>query len=334
MSSFPILDLVIGLIFIYFLLSIICSSVVEMALTFFKIRAKNLETWLRTIFDKDVTQPDGAKVKLGQAIMDHCSVTALSDTGKSTSYIDAKNFVSALLEKITYSQSTIPKNIDDFITAIQGTTILSTEFQRVLLMYANEAKQSYQEVAIKTTSEIDLFRSKMENWYDTSMDRVGGKLKEKYSRPITFWVALITVILMNADSISLSKYLYNNPEARAKIAQQAYDVSKDSAFEKKVQQLPVAKEDSATITEIKQQWDNVNKANATLNSNIPLGWAKDEISNDVNGSWPLIFSKIAGLLATVFAVMMGAPFWFDLLNKVANLRGSGNKPASSTENKD
>ena len=25
--------------------------------------------------------------------------------------------------------------------------------------------------------------------------------------------------------------------------------------------------------------------------------------------------------------MLGAPFWFDLLNKVVNLRGTGNKPA-------
>ena len=43
-----------------------------------------------------------------------------------------------------------------------------------------------------------------------------------------------------------------------------------------------------------------------------------------------ILAKITGLAATVFAMMMGAPFWFDLLNKVSNLRGTGNKPASSS----
>jgi hypothetical protein len=28
---------------------------------------------------------------------------------------------------------------------------------------------------------------------------------------------------------------------------------------------------------------------------------------------------------------MGAPFWFDILNKIANLRGTGRKPASSAD---
>ena len=34
---------------------------------------------------------------------------------------------------------------------------------------------------------------------------------------------------------------------------------------------------------------------------------------------------------TAFAVAMGAPFWFDLLNKVVNLRGGGGKPTRTPE---
>jgi hypothetical protein len=40
MGGFPILDLVVGIIFIYFLLSIICSSAVEITLSANKIRAR------------------------------------------------------------------------------------------------------------------------------------------------------------------------------------------------------------------------------------------------------------------------------------------------------
>src|SRR5664279_2783605 len=96
MSGFPILDLVVGIIFVYFLLSIISSSGVEMILTGLKARAALLEEWLFKIFDKTITQPDGTTLSLGQAIMDHCSVTALSGTHESTSYIDAKNFTCLL----------------------------------------------------------------------------------------------------------------------------------------------------------------------------------------------------------------------------------------------
>ena len=33
--------------------------------------------------------------------------------------------------------------------------------------------------------------------------------------------------------------------------------------------------------------------------------------------------RIVGWLVTIAAVSLGAPFWFDLLGKVANLRGAG-----------
>jgi hypothetical protein len=67
-------------------------------------------------------------------------------------------------------------------------------------------------------------------------------------------------------------------------------------------------------------------------SGLPLGWSKNELRDPGSGkySWKLILSKITGLLATVLAVMMGAPFWFDVLNKISNMRSAGKKPESSS----
>jgi hypothetical protein len=340
MSGFPILDLVIGMIFIFFVLSVISSSAIEIILTGMKARAALLEDWLFKIFDKPIVQPDGTKLSLGRAIMDHCSVTALSKEGRSTSYIDAKNFTSALLEKITFDPNnpkSIAKNIDEFIIALDKTTILSTEFQRVLLTYANEAKDIYKEVSVKTQSEIELFRAKVENWYDSSMDRLTGTMKKKYSRPTTFSVAVVITFLLNADSIAIAKYLYSNPETRTKIAMQAYDATKDSALKEQVKQLKVnpgaSPNDSMTIEEIKntinKKITDINKLKQGVTEVMPLTWKRGEF-NDADGKFSglLLFSKITGLFATILAIMMGAPFWFDLLNKISNLRGTGAKPAS------
>jgi len=38
------------------------------------------------------------------------------------------------------------------------------------------------------------------------------------------------------------------------------------------------------------------------------------------------FLKILGWLITALAISFGAPFWFDLLNRLVDLRGSGKKP--------
>src|ERR1044071_9377251 len=124
MSSFPMLDLVAGMIFIYFLLSIISSSAVEIGLTLLRVRAKFLGKWLLTIFDKPVNTMNG-EVVLGQAIMDHCSITALSGQGKAPSYIDAKNFVSALLEKVSFDPAnpeSVASNLDEFTEKIKKST--------------------------------------------------------------------------------------------------------------------------------------------------------------------------------------------------------------------
>jgi hypothetical protein len=339
MSGFPILDLVIGIIFVYFLLSIICSSAVEMILTGLKARSKLLEEWLFKIFDKTITQPNGTQLSLGNAIMDHCSVAALSGKSKSTSYIDAKNFTSALLERITFDAANpknISKNIDELITAIENTQLLPIEFQRVLIIYANEAKESYRGLSDKTTSEFEMFRGKVENWFDSSMVRISGTLKKRYSRPATLIVAIIITVFLNADSISLSKYLYSNPEARAKIAMQAYNTSKDTNLIMQIQQLKTNADTSSknemSSEELKNTMINkiseMDKAKQGLNEVLPLTWKPGELK-DAGGNFSglLLFSKITGLLATILAIMMGAPFWFDLLNKISNMRSTGTKPA-------
>jgi len=41
-----------------------------------------------------------------------------------------------------------------------------------------------------------------------------------------------------------------------------------------------------------------------------------------------VLPKIAGLFVTTFAVSLGAPFWFDVLTRAANLRAAGRRPAA------
>ncbi|MES2373081.1 MAG: hypothetical protein V4557_10920 [Bacteroidota bacterium] len=351
MSGFPILDLVGGIIFIYFLLSIISSSAVEMVMTAFKLRGKMLGKWLKEIFNMDITLPDGTKQKLGRAIMDHCSVTALSKAGKAPSYIDAKNFTAAFLEKITYdpaNKNSITMDLDSIIDSIKKSDALPHSLQRVLLTYAYEARDKYAAVSKATVteatsimSEVDLFKQKIERWFDTNMDRVSGALKIKYIRPLTLSIGIIAVVLLNADSISIAKFLYTNPQARASMAAQAYDAGKDTSFQNKVARIKMgidtSKESGLSFQQIKDtlnaQMASIKNTKAVLESSgLPLGWTKNDLRDPSTGrySFKLILSKTTGLFATVLAVMMGAPFWFDVLNKISNMRSAGKKPESSS----
>jgi|HubBroStandDraft_5_1064220.scaffolds.fasta_scaffold139297_2 hypothetical protein len=343
MSSIPILDLVAGMVFFYFLLSLISSSAVEMILTGLNCRAKMLGKWLTDTFKQPVPQPGRGTVPLAKAIMNHFAITALSAEDKSTSYIAPANFATALLERISFDPANItniPKTIDDYITALQNTKALPEELQRVFLGFAIEARNTFAALSVKTVGEIDLFKAKIGTWFDSNMDRVGGSMKKRYSRPFTFLVAAVVALSLNADSINMAKYLYNNPEARAKIAASAYEAVHNDEFKKQVDNFQATHQElkadtGITLEQIQDtiavRWKQMNIAKAALEENsVPLGWSADEY-NESPSKVVFVLRKFAGLLFTFFAVIMGAPFWFQILNKIANLRGTGEKPGAANK---
>lgn len=48
--------------------------------------------------------------------------------------------------------------------------------------------------------------------------------------------------------------------------------------------------------------------------------------------WSKILAKLVGLLLTAFALSLGAPFWFDTLNKIINIRSAGRAPDEKPKN--
>jgi hypothetical protein len=55
---------------------------------------------------------------------------------------------------------------------------------------------------------------------------------------------------------------------------------------------------------------------------IPLGWSAPNPSDGAWG-WPL---KVLGLLISVGAAVLGAPFWYRLLDRIGSLRNTGRPP--------
>jgi hypothetical protein len=347
MSDFPILDLILGVIFLYFLLSIVSSSVIEIALTVMRVRARVLEAWFLEIFQNKIPNAKGAEAVLGRELIHHCGITALSKKiapkkSEAPSYIDAKNFVSALLDKVTAnSKQQDPKTITEIIESLNTTSALPPELKKNFILYAHEANDTVNTVTQKTVGAIELFRVKLENWYDSNMDRLTGAMKALYTRRFTFITAVVITFLLNADTIRISRYLYSNDEARSRVAAKAYETGTDEKIKAEIERLRslTAINDTAKINSLNQLKDSlsaklnaINMAQATLKDAIPIGWTVAELTSPINlGEWLLFaLAKLIGLAVTVLAIMMGAPFWFDILNKISNLRGTGPKPASST----
>jgi hypothetical protein len=306
---FQILDLVIGLIFIYFLLSLICSSVQEVIANVRNLRFRALQRWMLQTFQLN---------DFGHQIFQHHLVRGLTLSGKP-SYIPSEKFSQAVLD-LVHSQvhGDKPFDINSLREAIDRTILLPPEMKRFVLQSILEAD-----------GDLTKVRTDLAKWFDEAMERVGGYYKKRVQEVIII-IALITVALFNADSIQITKYLYDNPEAARRLADQASSVVSDSTMIKRVEAIrlnadTLPKETDAALKEIEADLKEIKALSAKIyDTKLPLGW-----HNETESLWPWRwFEKMLGLLLTAMAVSMGTPFWFEILNKLVNLRNAGVKPKS------
>jgi hypothetical protein len=402
-TTFPILDLAIGLIFIYFLFSIVLSSFTEVILSTFKIRALSLQKWLRDVLPNAVatfnntgkivlvkaTDDNGNVVKvkttengiekesdklitvmkpLGEAIMDHFAVKGTTADGKSPSYIDAKNFAAALIDKMTLDPAAPNKVVSTMKEMIEKLECapLPVDLRRVFIGYAQEVSQIASADINKGVGELQLFSKRIETWFDSSMDRLEGNTK-RIASWITLAASIVIVVAMNIDTISIAQYLYKNPTVASALADQAIKTANDPKIKDRVKKLEEAQsnaakkgdsKDSAAIQEVLDnikttQDDYLTATKTMLDSKIPFGWDSSSTSETKNGEDKTKSSvsksgmsfcefigfedgqksllKLLGLLITALAMTLGAPFWFDILSKLASLRGTGAKPKTTEE---
>lgn len=312
MTAFAILDLVIGIIFIYFLLGLFCSSVLEIIAGVIRLRAKTLNAWVRDAFKTG---------NLGNLILNHKLIDGLTENGRIAAYIPADKFARALLDIVASGNNpNRPYTIETLTNAVQNTDLLSDDFKRVLLQCIAQGGQ-----------DIDSAKKFIEGWFNDSMERVTGTYKKK-ARFVILIISIVTSISLNVDTIALSKFLYAHPDVSKQLANRAGEVTLDTAYQAWIHHIEEFQRDSLIAwTEIQranEQFErNTHEANAIraeLDSyNLPLGWAA--FKDDIKAPYYLL-TKIIGIALTALAVSLGAPFWFDVLGKLVSLRAAGPKP--------
>lgn len=347
MEGMEFLNLIIGMFFIYFVLSIICTVVLEIFANALNMRAKNLNGWVRETFNTG---------QLGDKVLNHRLIDGLTREGRIASYIPAKNFITAVLD-IVYSnrEGADSKNVDPYTVeqlkaAIATTSLLSEEAKRFILQQITDAND-----------DLDKARKEIEEWYEQSMTRIAGGYKKQAQKYLLVIAAGIT-LFANADSLTLFRYLYDNPAEAEKITLAAEQAVHDSVLYKQYLQsnaniellVKKATKDSTvnkdSLAAVIDHQEEIAKGLKTTDSlykslkdmGLPLGWETEKYKNCKgeeessiiwlrNGeNWLM---KIAGLIITALALTLGAPFWFEQLNKLVNMRTSGIKPEQVTEAK-
>jgi hypothetical protein len=198
---------------------------------------------------------------------------------------------------------------------------------------------------------VAVVRVSIETWFNDAMDRLSGSYKRK-AQLASFVIGFVLALILNVDSINVATSLWREPTLRQAIIAQVQSYAQQN------QQLPAQTMTDGstpgplqTIPELQQQLQALN---------IPFGWTAaiidtggkqcaliplkgnqiwgiagqndqgvpvckrvDNFPMDVSG-W---LGKLLGFIITGAATAQGAPFWFDILKKLINVRSSGPNPA-------
>ncbi|MBK8656800.1 MAG: hypothetical protein IPN20_23485 [Haliscomenobacter sp.] len=108
MDTLGILDLVIGLFFIYFVLSVVCTAIVEGVAQVRSLRSKDLEEWIKASMGGWASQ-----------FLQHGLIQGLGKKGKAPDYIPSRLFAATLLDLLARSRGEKAYDFNGLFDALQ-----------------------------------------------------------------------------------------------------------------------------------------------------------------------------------------------------------------------
>lgn len=203
MAGNAVIDIVIGLVLTYLILSLICTIANEFIASLTALRAKTLRSGVEHLIDDD---------GLRALFFDHGLIASTKTNGRTRdpSYLSGRSVALALLDSLDTGKP-VPA-VDDLVAAIGK--LPDSNVKDALVTAATEAQ-----------GDIDKLRSGIAAWFDDSMDRVAGVYK-RYMQWITFAVGLTLAVLLNVDTVTLAKSLWLDSALRGQAVELAQTVAK------------------------------------------------------------------------------------------------------------
>jgi len=301
----PILEVTIGIVLVYLILSIVCTSLLEVVIANIGFKNKNLRKAVERLLED---------TSLADRVYNDPEIKALcGPKGENPSYIPTDVFARSVLNVATNGEwrksGGLPTVLRDKFVELASRTgsyaSVKTAEQKLgskLVEFMDEAK-----------GDIDLLQNKIELWFDRTNDRSKGWFNRRVNRWLVFF-GFAVALLVNADTIQIFQKLSEDPELRTAAVSSA-----EEQIKKGLVTLNSDSENGPVLESFRKQVGEVAPF---------IGWSTHDPlvsawENSDFGTVPmLLVLKFLGLLITAFAVSLGAPFWFNLLQKLLNIRKS------------
>ncbi len=305
MNLTTLLDVAIGLSLVYLGASLFVTIVNEYVAQVWKLRAKQLTADLQKLIDgKDAIEV----LKANPAFRPFFEAGTIGG-----SYVDPKVFAQQLVGGLRTGAAGVA-TMNDLVTSINA---------------MNDSKLKKQLLALSqvATDNVDKFVESVSGWIDRSLTMM-GEVYKKRTQIYSFFIGLAIAAMFNLDTLGLATHLYRDKEAREAVAVLASDVVQNVSREtlEKCSKLGLEelRKDPACAG-VNGLIESVQRRNETMGK-LPIGWPAASV-----GSFPRWVTVGPGWLLTALAISLGASFWFDLLNRLVNIRHGMRKPVVASQ---
>ena len=242
------------------------------------------------------------------------------------SYVPTRNFALALMDQVIAGKmNPAPSNAKlPRAASASPSDRLHLAAERIANEHLRRAILQAVQVGGDDASRV---RQHLEQWYDGAMDRVSGWYKRR-SQMLLFVLGLVGALAININSLTIAEELAKNATLRRAVATEA--------------ERPDNKTANAQET-----------VDAIDRLGLPIGWTHGAVDallhplrlneKEKTDWWWTVLGALQialGYGLTAFAISLGSPFWFDVLNRLMVIRetvkphekspeeGSEDKPGS------
>ena len=317
MLGSAILEVAIGIVFVFLLASLICTAIKEGLESFIRQRSAFLKRAIGELLNGPGGAPAGNRNWV-ETFYTHPLISSLylgaydpSSHKNCPSYIPASAFASTIIELVCKEAAA-----SDPACRFDAADPVASFKKCVDKLPAGYLRESLTAVLNQSGNELVEVRASLEAWFNHSMDRVAGCYK-RYAQKVIFVIAIVVTLSLNLNAVFITRQLQNDAVLRQTIVAQAQAYAKEHPAP--APSLDAAMRAAAPTTSTNGLTQQIQETTEAINGlGLPIGWENFESPASFR-DW---LALVGGWLATIFAISLGAPFWFDMLNKIIQVRGA------------
>lgn len=338
----PILQVLIALVVIVAIVSIVNSLLLEASRRMIRQRSTELINALRDLFN--VKQKQGEEIL--KKFLDHSFIKKL-EIGEGTNkltWISSDVFAETLISVVT--QIGVDNDTSTNTNDGKRKRLKDLDIQELLTFFekgADKLSDEIQEAIVQllwyvkseNSNQMEALKKRIMGWYEAYMDRVTERYK-KQSRVYLFGTGLLLSLAFNFDILNITSALIKDDDLRIAYYQYGKEIAQhdlQAKIEENMDTLIDIISAHIAIMDANQlmmamanglaKRDSTSEVMVTSQQLLPIGWKNNRSKMTFGFSenqMELILWKIVGILLFASALAVGAPFWFDFLQKLVSIK--------------